>query len=400
MRRLWISIMAMKNKNCINNATNVYDWMQYINKFPEPKNDLERMRFQFLTQRKYVKIENFFLNSILTFLAFIPVFLIMCVKSIHVKKYKADAILFCTKSRMLHILENDLPQGLQMEFPNRVTKLKNDNFIKRMIDGVLDFATIKNVLKVIVRYPFSFYMNFYYLIHVAYVCKLKKSYSPKAIISIQTEFDFSTSMLTNYCESNGIEYIGVAHGEYILNPECAFVRFTRYYAWNNKMIELFYLTRSPHNGFFVYQTNRLAPVYKKQPNPEFFISYYLDDQSIEEITKLKVILSDFAKNGYKCKVRVHPRSGDLENTKKIFEGTSIYIEDPKAVSLSDSIENSRYIVSTISTVLSEAYASGLDVVIDDMNDVITLKAMKEVKYGLLDKTDLRLSDIYNRLVKN
>ena len=222
--------MTLKKNGCVNDVTKVSDWMQYINNFPEPKSDLERMRFQYLTQKKYGTTKNFFLNSVLAFFAFVPVFLIMCVKSIHVKSCKADAILFCTKSRMLHILENDLPQDLQMEFPNRLTKLKNDNFIMRMIDGVLDFTTIKNVLKVIVRYPFSFYMNFYYLIHVAYVCKLKKCYSPKAIISIQTEFDFSTSMLTNYCENDGIEYIGVAHGEYILNPERAFVRFTRYYA--------------------------------------------------------------------------------------------------------------------------------------------------------------------------
>ena len=392
--------MASKNNNCRNDVTNVSDWMQYINKFPEPKSDLERMRFQFLTQRKYGKIDKFFLNSILAIFAFIPAFLIMCVKSIHVKRYKADAILFCTKSRMSHILENDLPQDLQKEFPNRVLKLKNDNAVKRMIDGVLDFATIKNILKVIIRYPFSFYMNFYYLMHVAYICKLKKCYSPKAIISIQTELDFSTSMLTNYCESNSIEYIGVAHGEYILNLERAFVRFTRYYAWNNEMIELFYLTRSPHNGFFVYQTNRLAPIYKKQPNPEFFISYYLDDQSIEEIEKLKVILVEFTKKGYMCKIRVHPRAGDLQETKRIFEGTSIYVENPRDVPLSDSIENSRYIVSTFSTVLREAYASGFDVVIDDMNDIITIEAMKEVKYSLLDKTDLRLSDLYNNLVKN
>ena len=70
------------------------------------------------------------------------------------------------------------------------------------------------------------------------------------------------------------------------------------------------------------------------------------------------------------------------------------------MSLSDSIENSRFIVSTISTVLREAYASGFDVVIDDMNDVITLKVMKEVKYSLVDKTDLRLSDLYNSLAKS
>ena len=166
------------------------------------------------------------------------------------------------------------------------------------------------------------------------------------------------------------------------------------------MIDLFYLTRSPHNGFYVYKTSRLAPIYKKQANPEFFLSYYLDDQSIEEITKLKAILVDFTKKGFKCKVRVHPRAGDLKETNKIFEGTSICVEDPKAVSLSDSIENSRFIVSTISTVLREAYASGFDVVIDDMNDVITLKVMKEVKYSLVDKTDLRLSDLYNSLAKS
>ena len=207
-------------------------------------------------------------------------------------------------------------------------------------------------------------------------------------------------MLTNYCENNGIEYVGVAHGEYILAPERAFVRFTRYYAWNNEMIELFYLTRSPHNGFFVYQTNRLAPVYKKQPNPEFFISYYLEDHNVDDLNRLKSILIGFVENGFKCKVRIHPREGYLEETNSIFEGTSIYVEDPKVVSLSDSIENSRYIVSTISTVLREAYASGYDVVIDDMSNVITLEAMKEVKYSLLDKTDLRLSDIYNRTVKS
>ena len=156
--------MAIKKNGYIDNVTNVSDWMEYINKFPEPKSDLKRMRFQFLTQKKYIEIKHLFLNSILAFFAFIPVFLILCIKSIYVKKYKADAILFCTNRRFSDILENDLPQDLQKEFPYRVLKLKNDNALKRITNGVLDFVTIKNVLKVIIRYPFSLYMNFYYLI--------------------------------------------------------------------------------------------------------------------------------------------------------------------------------------------------------------------------------------------
>ena len=113
--------------------------------------------------------------------------------------------------------------------------------------------------------------------------------------------------------------------------------------------------------------------------------------------ELKERLDILAKRGLKCKVRPHPRATDMAAFHQIFDGGAVETEDVRQVSLKDSVENSEYIASVCSTVLSEAYASKMKIVIDDMSSYITIDDLRDRMYINLKRPHLLLSELLRQV---
>ena len=67
------------------------------------------------------------------------------------------------------------------------------------------------------------------------------------------------------------------------------------------------------------------------------------------------------------------------------------IELPE-VNILESISSTQNIVGVYSTVLTQAYFNGLNVILDDMSEKKQYESLKDLEYILIDKVSERLSD--------
>jgi hypothetical protein len=257
----------------------------------------------------------------------------------------------------------------------------------------IDFIGMKIIVKCFYKKPFS-YWTLYILIHLSRIYNLISKYNPSIIITTQTETDFSSSLVTYYCEKHNVKYVCVQHGENYYYPGMAFVRFSEYFAWNQETLSILKALNVKIDFATIYEPKRLKKQYTKKKEPKYFITYYLEDESIHKLFQINRTLESFSKQGYLCNVRYHPRVKYQIDLKQVFTDEYINIENPFLVSLGDSISNTEYVVSYKSTVLSEAIANSMNAVIDDVNGC--MEYLEEVCYINIKKTSLRLSNLLSK----
>lgn len=392
---------AVKYENIIFKRAN--EWLKYIDNLPRPQNDIDRVHnqykaMQFITKLT-VKYENLYydLFSILCF----PFSILSSALSTAFSKFFRSSIK-CDCVRIFDINENfnlhkkiELPKEIEIEFK----KTENYYVHKRVLifTGILTIYSLKLWLKALIRHPFSFYENFSIFIHLNFINKIFLRYNTKAIITLESENDFTTSLLSNLCEHYNAEYIGIMHGENFVNPLHTNVRFSRFYVWDKHYIKQYIRTGSPEDMFFTYTPKRykMNLKYENLKNSTY-LTYYLQGQDETILKNIRNVLVSISRYGKKCKIRVHPRATDIKLVKKIFMNTDIEIEDYNSISIEKSYSSTKYIVSTFSTVLSEAFENGLYAVLDDITDKNTYNVLKQLMYINIERVPLRLSEILEK----
>src|SRR5690606_14309473 len=81
-------------------------------------------------------------------------------------------------------------------------------------------------------------------------------------------------------------------------------------------------------------------------------------------------------------IRFHPRYSSISQIQKIFRGFNI--ENSREVSLEESFNSTEKVISLYSSILLQAYFSGLKIVIDDVNQENFAK-LKEADYIMFSK---------------
>lgn len=379
----------MKLSN-MENINRIKYWRANCAKMKQPADDYERVRNHFYGFQ-IVRGKIPFMKNIVSAI-FTPVVLFFCVinrRKLSVIAQK-EAVFTCPNKCYLFVA-NDLPEQIIDTYKNIEVVVDNHMQSKDFFNLAIDNTGLSVYLTFLRKYPFAFFMNLSVLIHMARAYKIIKSFEPKAIISAQTEQDFTSSAITYYCERKGVKNICIQHGEYTYNPSMAFFRFSEYWAWNKETIALLEEVNTSMVYAKVFTPNRLKPRIKRLDNPYYYITYYLEDNELDSLFKIKDALTVFVDKGYKCKVRPHPRAPYGENVIKIFEHSAIEIEDTTTMSLDESMINSRYIVGSLSTVLTEAIINGMDAIIDDV--AVPIEYLQMMSYVNLKRTSLRLSKL-------
>lgn len=111
-------------------------------------------------------------------------------------------------------------------------------------------------------------------------------------------------------------------------------------------------------------------------------------QGVLEI--LADVINKLALKGLKVIIRPHP--SQIEEILKEYNKID-YIENPKDISIFDSINKTDKIVSRFSTVLFQAYSMNKKIVIDNVSDIEQYNKLKEVGYIMIEKEHELLSDI-------
>lgn len=363
--------------------------------FSSPTNDFERVRLHY--EGAVIWSTNRLIWEKLFSCIMLPIALFLFSRhDTFVNKKKVDAVISSPNVDFLLSYE-DLPNELKKEYSS-FERVENHTSLKdRIFQLRLDKKGLALVLKTIFRYPNKPFLSFIVLLHLAQVYSLIERYNPKAIITTQTEQDFTASLVTHYCELMNIKYICVQHGEYCYNPSMAYMRFSEYYAWNQETIEILELTNTKIPYAKIYTPNKFRKNYSKNSVRSNFLKYYLSSgDNITEISRIRDELERLTKEGYRCAVRCHPRGYNSVELDQLFSDSEVSLENYNDMSIGDSISDCDYVVAYRSTVLSEAIANSMPIVIDDVtHDIDLLRRVHDIN---LTRAECLLSELISRCI--
>lgn len=350
----------------------------YVAHFREPKDDIERGYFQYRCQMKFNKpIIRLLLN-----IASLPMMLMYLKKanSEIVKSEQANAVFFSDG-----IPNNIIPDELR----NEVGKIEIVNE-KREYLTAQDKIFVKKLWK---RYPLSWQFLLKCLMKIRFYRYEIEREHPESII-VCNEYSFTCSVLTKYCEEQGIRHINVMHGEKLYFMRDSFFHFNECYVWDEHYKKIFKELRAEKKQFKVVIPPSLRMEKSNVPKSIDY-TYYLGAER-DEILKIIVdVMESLRKSGKAVAIRPHPRYSDVGEIRRI--APDLEIEDVQKLPIEDSLNRTAYAISVYSTVLNQASCNGIGVVLDDVSNPSKYDRLKEIDYIMLSKEHELLSELLENI---
>lgn len=361
-----------------------------IDAFPEPKDDYDRVKYHYRCRFYRAPKGKMILLNLLGYAGIIACLFFYVMNRLRAKKVeKHEAVLINSKLPGL-TYDDKIPEELYEEFSD--IHALDFSFFPNMKAGIFTWKAFKCWLKLAARMPLSGYACFTCLATIMDMQRLIYEYGPRAILNYRVESSIASSMITCFCEQQGIEYICFMHGDYVLSKERAFVRFSRMYLWDEHYVDIFKWSRCPAEQLKVYMPKAYHIDLPEMENgPAYDFTYYLngDDAQVQMIVDM---LKKQIACGLKCKIRPHPRFSDREKIEKLCSPEGITVEDPLKESLAYSIANTRYVIGRCSTVLSQAYYAGKKIIIDDVSEPESFEQLAKQAYIMINKPHQLVSE--------
>lgn len=355
----------------------VIEQKNYLKKLGDAKSDFDRSYKQYKGQLFFMSTKKKIFLSLLSAVSAPFIVLYLIVKGLFLKRDKEyDAISRATDDHQFVV--NTLLEKYDI---NR-TCWEQDA-------AAIQISDIGYVLHVFLSYWHSPYLALKTVYKVAKYSALIYKHRPSAII-VNDEFSFTSSVLTDFCCKHSILHINVMHGEKLFSLRDSYFRFDKCYIWDEHYRKLFVSLNAESTQFVV----ELPESMKFDMKDHFFqdlysdFKYYLGVYSEDELLSVINAMKYVKKKGYTVKYRPHPNYSDRELLKKHLPDEEI--ESPE-VNILESISSTRNVVGVYSTVLTQAYFNGQQVVIDDIAFKNQYEALRDLGYILIDKVDNRLS---------
>ena len=349
----------------------------YVKHFREPKDDIERGYFQYRCQMKFNSpVVNFFLN-----MASLPMILMYLGKSNNeiADKKAANAIFFSDGKP-----DNIIPDELRVDIG--AIEVVND---KREYLTKQDKAFINKLWK---RYPFSWQFLLKCLMKIRFYRYEIERVHPSTII-VCNEYSFTSSVLTKYCEDQGISHVNVMHGEKLYFMRDSFFRFHECFVWDEHYKDIFEKLRAENTQFRIAIPESLR-IEKEDTKKSIDYTYYLGAEKDEILRIIVRAMSELQKKGWRVAIRPHPRYSDINEIKT--NAPNVEVEDTKNFTIEGSLRRTAHAISVYSTVLNQASCNDIGVVLDDVSDPLKFRRLEEIEYIMLSKPHELFSEILER----
>lgn len=354
----------------------------YLEQFNEPKDDIERSYFQYKCQMQLLgKNVHFLLNFASFFLSLFYLFRFVInfkSESSTVNETWQNAF-FITDGKPKNILPKDLSNKFPEIYYGEITHTLNLN--------VQDRKFIFNIIK---RYPFSWHFIFKCLLKVAMYSSIIDRKKVKALI-VCSEYTFTSSLLTSYCETRNVEHINIMHGEKLFYIRDSFFRFHKCYIWDDFYKQLFIQLRANPDQFTVALPESINFVDSDIIEKKYDFTYYLGGEQESDLLAINNSLVKLSNKGFEISIRPHPRYTDLNLVNKIFP--QFEIEDCKNITIEESIFRTGCAISLYSTVLNQAIRNGVEIVIDDLTNPKKYNRLIDLQYVMLSKKHTLISNL-------
>ncbi len=365
---------------------------RYLESFPDPRDDYERSWFKFKCFCEYCYYHRKWMlvfYNIGACMAFPIVRLRLSHPPKAIEERKKVEALYENVPRLPN--EDILPDVVRERYTN-TADITRINY-----EGIFLNQNAKKICKTLrKRYFFHFYFRLIVMIKLAQFAQYLYDYHPETILFYSCEREFAGPLQTLLCEMEDSKYEACMHGDYLYSLCFAFQRYSMYYTWDEFYNEMF---RSLKCAFptTVYTPEKLKGIARKLDDDQckYFATYYFSAEDKKSALIIHSIFDGFRQHGLRCKIRPHPRFSDIEMLTEVF--SDYEIEVPRAYPLHDSIENSLFIIGLNTTVLSQAYFSGKNVVIDDVSmpeDYLQLDARG---YIMIRRPHIILSELIEKV---
>ena len=326
---------------------------------------------QYLCQKKIYKQNYCFLNFFSFFIVYFIIIFFKFLQKDIIKGQKTNIIYFG--------IERTIPKKF---LKYKMKKLENHFFLTE--EDIKYFK--KDILK---NSKMQYYFALKILLKIAIYRYNIEKYSPK-IFLVTSEYSWTSSLLTEFCEKNMIFHINYMHGDKYYYIRDSFFKFHRCYIWDEHYKKIFCELKAFEKQFRIIEYSSF--ISKIEIKEKLYNTYYLQaDEIVEDINKIIKILKDLEiKTGYMGKIRCHPVYTS-QRIKKVIPIEMLDLEK----NIYYSIGMSNYIISKTSTVLYEAYVMGSsEIIIDDITqDKKNYAYLKELKWISIFKPHQRLSKI-------
>lgn len=350
----------------------------YINSFADPKDDIERGYFQYKCQMKLLGMPFTVLLNIASMLLLCFLWVLRSNSKEYLEKQESQRAVFVSQG----IPENIIPDSLKKKYGT--IHIINEISVWRWSDE--DKSFMRTVMR---HYPMSFHFLLKVFLKINMYSAWRFMYDPQAII-VCSEYSFTSSVLTAYCQRMKIEHINVMHGEKLYYMRDAFFRFDKCYIWDEFYKNLFGLLRADKAQFIIELPSSMR-FETEDIEKKYDYVFYLTQERGEEINTIAKNLELLKKQGNRVGVRPHPRYTNMEEAKKVF--SDIDIEDTREVEIEKSILRTENVISLYSTVLNQAIHNNIPIVVDDVTNREKYLRLKEMKFICLNKEHKLLSDI-------
>lgn len=350
-----------------------------LKSFPEPQNDIERSYYQYKCQQVFRSKRKRIIFDVFSFVV-IPFLVIGLLIARLFKKIRGSRKAIGSMAEC----KNVVPDSLNTEFEIDYDVWMN-GFSLRPKD-------IRFLLKVITKTPLAPYFILKIILKMAAYSEMIYRYQPKAFI-VHDEYSFTSSVMTWYSNQLGVEHIDVMHGEKLYYINDTFFHYNRCYVWDEHYKALFIKLRTESSQFIIEQPEALrinlsAP---KDATKYAKYKYYLQKYDENELKSIIESLEFAKKENADVIYRPHPLSSDLALLKKYVPVSNI--ENPREVTLEQSLINTDVVIGYFSTVLFQAHLAGKKVVLDDVTFREGYLKLKEHDYIMSSFENVgRLSD--------
>lgn len=368
--------------------------IEYLEKFPEPKDDFERSFFKYKCFCEYC----YYKHKWLLFIFNLGAMFLLPVVYFKLKKgYKENSRIEKVDAVIENIPrlrnEDTIPSEL-LEKYHTINEIEEIDYSESFLseDAELIYKEVKK------RYYFRFYYRMIVLQKLGQFTKYLEYYNPKAVVFYSCEREFSGPLQTLLCEKYGAEYISFMHGDYLSTLSFAFQKYSVYYIWDESYKMMFEKLKCV-SPMIVYRPGKMKGIATliDEKDCTYFATYYFSDETKAEVTNIANIFKKFENQGLRTKVRPHPRFSDMKMIKEVFK--DVEIENPQMCNLGDSISQSLYSIGLNTTVLSEAYFSGKKVVIDDLSNREKYEWLEKRGYIAMKRPHLLLSVLKDKIYK-
>ncbi|MCI8860729.1 MAG: hypothetical protein HFI71_14730 [Lachnospiraceae bacterium] len=368
--------VKLEKKNEDLSGFSIKEEQEFLKRFKNPKDDIERSYFQYCCQmRKNKPIITFLLNIIS-----LPIIIFYLIKpKDRIDNYSKCQGVFFSDGKPFNIIP---------------TSLKNNLVSIYVVEEKQESITREDLIflcRIFLRYPLSWHFLLKILIKVRFYCYEIIKRSPSSII-VCNEYSFTSSVMTYYCMLKGIQHFNIMHGEKIFDIQDSFFRFDRCYVWDNYYKELFINLKAEPHQFIVEIPESLKFPNTSTEEKKIDYTYYLGWEEGEKLSKIVEIMHDIKQRGYRVAIRPHPRYTKMDELMKL--ARYIQVEDFKTLKIEESLFRTRNAISIFSTVLNQAYYNGVSVVIDDISDPQKYKKIVETNYIMLCKPHICLSELF------